>query len=74
MSLFNFDENQNNATRTYHIMAEALRRGHNNRSHFIGDPKFLMFLFRLLSKDRILELHETFEMSKATPKLKDKAL
>ena len=73
MSLFNFDENQNNATRTYHIMAEALRRGHNNRSHFIGDPKFFdVPIQELLSKDRILELHETFEMSKATPSSKIK--
>ena len=37
---------------TYHLLAEALRRGHNNRSHFVGDPDYFdVPISDLLSKN-----------------------
>ena len=37
---------KSDSTKAYHFLAEALRRGHNNRSHFVGDPQYiLMFQF-----------------------------
>ena len=31
---------KSDSTKTYHFLAESLRRGHNNRSHFVGDPEY----------------------------------
>ena len=40
LSYFGLGELQSDSTITYHLLAEAERRGHNNRSHFVGDPKY----------------------------------
>ena len=75
LSLFDFKESESNSSKTYHLMAEALRRGHNNRSHHIGDPNFYdVPLEKLLSKERTIELMESFKADKATPSSKIKPL
>jgi gamma-glutamyltranspeptidase/glutathione hydrolase len=57
------------------LMSEALRRGHNNRSHQIGDPNFYdVPIEKLLSKERTIELMESFKADKATPSSKIKPL
>lgn len=68
LSFFEIDKNENNTFKTYHLLAEALRRGHNNRSHHVGDPNFYEVpINQLLSKDRIIELTKSFKINKATP-------
>ena len=68
LSFFEIDKNENNTFKTYHLLAEALRRGHNNRSHHVGDPNFYEVpISQLLSKDRIIELTKSFKINKATP-------
>tara|TARA_B100000287_G_scaffold430260_1_gene485157 strand:+ start:1899 stop:3626 length:1728 start_codon:yes stop_codon:yes gene_type:complete len=58
---------------TYHLMAEALRRGHNNRSHHVGDPSFYdVPINELLSKKRTIELLKDLSFKKATPSSKVK--
>ena len=68
LSLFEIDKNESNTFKTYHLLAEALRRGHNNRSHHVGDPNFYEVpINKLLSKDRTIELTKSFKINKATP-------
>ena len=58
---------------TYHYLAEALRRGHNNRSHFVGDPEYFdVPISELLSSKRIIELSKTIDSNKASPPSKVK--
>ena len=46
---------KSDSTKTYHFLAESLRRGHNNRSHHIGDPAFYdVPIDELLSKNKFL--------------------
>ena len=53
LSYFGLGELQSDSTITYHLLAEAERRGHNNRSHFVGDPKYFNVPVKdLLSKER----------------------
>ena len=33
-----------NSARTYHLLSETLKYGHQNRSKLVGDPGYLMFL------------------------------
>ena len=43
------------------MLAEAIRRGHNNRSHFVGDPDYFdVPVKKLLSKERTIELAKSF--------------
>ena len=75
LSIFDFKEFESNSSKVYHLMAEALRRGHNNRSHQIGDPNFYdVPIEKLLSKERIIELMESFKADKATSSSKIKPL
>ena len=75
LSIFDFKEFESNSSKVYHLMAEALRRGHNNRSHQIGDPNFYdVPIEKLLSKERTIELMESFKADKATPSSKIKPL
>jgi len=68
LSFFEIDKNESNTFKTYHLLAEALRRGHNNRSHHVGDPNFYEVpINKLLSKDRTIELTKSFKINKATP-------
>ena len=75
LSIFDFKDFESNSSKVYHLMAEALRRGHNNRSHQIGDPNFYdVPIEKLLSKERTIELMESFKADKATPSSKIKPL
>ena len=67
LSYFGLGELQSDSTITYHLLAEAERRGHNNRSHFVGDPKYFNVPIKdLLSKERTKELAETINVKKAS--------
>ena len=68
--LQNFDLKKygNNSLATYHLLAEALRRGHNNRSHHVGDPSFYQVAIEeFLSKQRTKELAENINFKTASP-------
>lgn len=68
---YKFKKADSNSARTYHLIAEALRRGHNNRSHEIGDPNFYNVpIDSLLSKERIKTLQSSINFKKATPSSK----
>ena len=70
---YKFKKADSNSARTYHLIAEALRRGHNNRSHEIGDPNFYNVpIDSLLSKERIKTLQSSINFKKATPSSKVK--
>ena len=70
---YKFKKADSNSARTYHLIAEALRRGHNNRSHEIGDPNFYNVpIDSLLSKERIKALQSSINFKKATPSSKVK--
>ena len=67
--LNNIDINKykSDSTKTYHFLAESLRRGHNNRSHFVGDPEYFdVPISDLLSLDRIKELFSSIDSNKAS--------
>ena len=67
LSYFGLGELQSDSTITYHLLAEAERRGHNNRSHYVGDPKYFNVPVKdLLSKERTKELAETINVKKAS--------
>ena len=68
--LENFDlkKHGSNSSTTYHLLAEALRRGHNNRSHHVGDPSFYKTpIENFLSSERTKELARNINFKKATP-------
>ena len=70
---FNITKYKSDSTKTYHYLAEALRRGHNNRSHFVGDPEYFdVPISELLSNKRIIELSKTIDSNKASPPSKVK--
>ena len=72
---FKFKKSDSNSTSTYHLLAESLRRGHNNRSHHVGDPSFYKVPFdELLSKKRTKEFIKKLSLKKATPSSKIKPL
>ena len=67
--LNNIDINKykSDSTKTYHFIAESLRRGHNNRSHFVGDPDYFdVPVTQLLSKERTMELAKSIDIKKAS--------
>ena len=58
---------KSDSTKAYHYLAESLRRGHNNRSHFVGDPEYFdVPVSELLSLERIKELINTIDSNKAS--------
>ena len=58
---------KNDSTKTYHFLAEALRRGHNNRSHYVGDPEYFEVpITELLSIERIKELISSIDSNKSS--------
>ena len=72
---FNLNKYGSNSAATYHLLAEALRRGHNNRSHHMGDPNYYNVpMNTLLSKERTLEFIKTINLKKATKSSKIKPL
>ena len=59
---------KSDSTKTYHFLAESLRRGHNNRSHYVGDPEYFdVPISELLSSKRLMELFRTIDSDKASP-------
>ena len=67
--LNNIDINKykSDSTKTYHFLAESLRRGHNNRSHFVGDPDYFdVPISELLSTERIKQLISSIDSNKAS--------
>ena len=72
---YKFKDVDSNATRTYHLIAESLRRGHNNRSHYIGDPAFYdVPIQELISNKRTKELLSNIKFKTATPSAKIKPM
>ena len=64
---YNLSKYQSNSTITYHLISEAIRRGHNNRSSEVGDPLYYdVPLDQLLSNERIKELASTINLRKAS--------
>ena len=58
---------KSDSTKAYHYLAESLRRGHNNRSHFVGDPEYFdVPVSELLSIERIKELINSIDSNKAS--------
>ena len=58
---------KSDSTKTYHFLAESLRRGHNNRSHFVGDPDYFdVPITELLSVKRTKELITSIDSNKAS--------
>ena len=58
---------KSDSTKTYHFLAESLRRGHNNRSHFVGDPDYFdVPISELLSAKRTKELITSIDSNKAS--------
>jgi gamma-glutamyltranspeptidase/glutathione hydrolase len=67
LSFFDLKKFNSDSAVTYHLISEALRRGHNNRSHFVGDPDYFdVPVNQLLSKERTIELAKTIDIKKAT--------
>jgi gamma-glutamyltranspeptidase/glutathione hydrolase len=75
LNFFDLSKFGSNSAKTYHLLGESLRRGHNNRSHQVGDPsKYNVPIKTLLSKNRMKELAKGLNMTKATPSSKVKPL
>ena len=75
LSFFDLSKFGSNSAKTYHLLGESLRRGHNNRSHQVGDPsKYNVPIKTLLSKNRIKQLAKGLNITQATPSSKIKPL
>ena len=67
LSQYDLSQYQSNSTNTYHLISEAIRRGHNNRSSEVGDPLFYdVPVNQLLSNKRIKELASSINFKKAS--------
>ena len=67
LSYFDLSKFKSDSALTYHLLSEAIRRGHNNRSHYVGDPEYFNVpVDELLSKDRIEHLVKSIDLKKAT--------
>ena len=67
LSYFNLKKYRKDSSLTYHLLAEALRRGHNNRSHHVGDPDFYNVPTKdLISKGRAKLLTKNIAFDKAS--------
>ena len=64
---YNVGNLKSNSAYTYHLLAESIRRGHNNRSHFVGDPDYYNVpVDQLLSKKRTIELAKSINLKKVS--------
>ncbi len=67
LEYFDLGKIGNNSALTYHLLAEALRRGHNNRSHHVGDPSHYHFPYDdLMSDQRIKNFAKSISLKKAS--------
>ncbi len=65
---FSTDELTPNSANFLHLFAEALQRGHMDRSRFMGDPEFYdVPIEKIISKERAKSLAEGINYNKATP-------
>jgi gamma-glutamyltranspeptidase/glutathione hydrolase len=67
LNYFNLKKYKKDSSITYHLLAEALRRGHNNRSHHVGDPDYYKVpVESLISKERTKALAKSITLDKAS--------
>ncbi len=67
LSYYNLGKYRKDSSLTYHLIAEALRRGHNNRSHHVGDPDYYDVPTEgLISKGRAKLLAKNISFDKAS--------
>ena len=67
LSYYNLEKYRKDSSLTYHLLAEALRRGHNNRSHHVGDPDYYEVPTKgLISKGRAKLLAKNISFDKAS--------
>ena len=65
---FSTDEIGPNSARFLHLFAEALQRGHMDRSRFMGDPQFYdVPINKIISKERANSLAKKINLEEATP-------
>jgi gamma-glutamyltranspeptidase/glutathione hydrolase len=65
---FSTDETGPNSASFLHLFAEALQRGHMDRSRYMGDPQFYdVPIKKIISKERASSLAKTIHFKKATP-------
>jgi gamma-glutamyltranspeptidase/glutathione hydrolase len=65
---FNTDEVGPNSAKFLHLFAEALQRGHMDRSRYMGDPKFYdVPIKKIISKERASSLAKKINTQEATP-------
>ena len=65
---FSTDEIGPNSASFLHLFAEALQRGHMDRSRYMGDPQFYdVPIKKIISKKRANTLAKTINFEKATP-------
>ena len=65
---FSTDEIGPNSASFLHLFAEALQRGHMDRSRYMGDPQFYdVPIKKIISKERANSLAKTINFDKATP-------
>ena len=67
LEYFDLGKIGSNSALTYHLLAEALRRGHNNRSHHVGDPSHYNVPYDdLMSDQRIKDFAKSISLKKAS--------
>ena len=67
LNFYNLEKYKKDSSLTYHLLAEALRRGHNNRSHHVGDPDYYEVPIKdLLSKERSKILAKSISFDNAS--------
>jgi len=67
LEYFDLGKIGSNSALTYHLLAEALRRGHNNRSHHVGDPSHYDVPYDdLMSDERIKDFAKSISLKKAS--------
>ena len=67
LGYYNLGKYRKDSSLTYHLLAEALRRGHNNRSHHVGDPDYYDVPTEgLISKGRAKLLAKNISFDKAS--------
>ena len=67
LELYNLYKYRKDSSVTYHLLAESLRRGHNNRSHHVGDPDYYKVpTDGLISKGRAKSLAKSINFERAS--------